>query len=267
MTDSRIELNGEPVDIDGLRVPALLNYGHFTSMQVREGSVRGLDRHLARLERATPELFGCALDVAATRGWMCGIVGADPAPLTLRVSVFSRALDRDRPGRPAAPDVLVARSPARALVPTPLRVRSVRYQRELPHIKHVGTFGLFHQKRQAQLHGFDDALFVDPTGAVAEGSVWNIGFFDGTRVTWPDAPALDGISMQLLKAGLHALGVESSTRRIGLDEIAGFRSAFFTNASCVAMPIACIDAVPFAADAELDALLAAAIGTQPWQRL
>lgn len=267
MTSHRIELNGEPADVDTLRVPALLNYGHFTSMQVQEGGVRGLDRHLARLERATPELFGCALDVAAARRWMRHIVGDDPAPLTLRVSVFSRALDRDRPSRPAAPDVLVARSPARRLVPTPLRVRSVRYQRELPHIKHVGTFGLFHQKRQAQLHGFDDALFVDPSGAVAEGSIWNIGFFDGTRVVWPDAPALDGISMQLLKAGLQVLGVESTSRRIGLDEIAGFHSAFFTNSSCTAMPIACIDATPFVDDPSLSELLRAAMDSQPRQHL
>ncbi len=40
------ELNGSPVRVEDLGTIALLNYGHFTSMQVRGGRVRGLDLHL-----------------------------------------------------------------------------------------------------------------------------------------------------------------------------------------------------------------------------
>jgi branched-subunit amino acid aminotransferase/4-amino-4-deoxychorismate lyase len=183
------------------------------------------------------------------------------------VNVFSRALDRDRPDQPAAPDVLLTSAPARTIQPLPLRVGSVRYQREAPHIKHVGTFGLFHQKRLAQRQGFDDALFVDATAAVSEGTIWNVGFFDGEQVVWPDAPALDGISMQLLKAGLRARGVSTVTRRVELAELASFRGAFFTNSSCVACPIACIDEVVFDADSGMLTQLAWAMDAHPWQRV
>jgi branched-subunit amino acid aminotransferase/4-amino-4-deoxychorismate lyase len=146
-------------------------------------------------------------------------------------------------------------------------VRSVRYEREAPHIKHVGTFGLFHQKRLAQAAGFDDALFVDASGAVAEGSVWNVGFFDGPTVVWPDAPALQGVSMQLLQEGLRRRGVPMQSRRIELDEIARFRGAFFTNTSCAAVPLACIDSTGLAIDPGLLALLVDCMSMRSWERI
>ena len=58
----RIEINGHGATADQLGFPALVNYGHFTAMQVRNRRVRGLDLHLARLDSATRELFGASLD-------------------------------------------------------------------------------------------------------------------------------------------------------------------------------------------------------------
>jgi branched-subunit amino acid aminotransferase/4-amino-4-deoxychorismate lyase len=261
----RIELNGETAEVEDLRHALLTNYGHFTSMQVRDGGVRGLDLHLDRLARATLELFGNALDLDLTRHWMRQAIGDSGMPLSLRVQVFARVLDRDHLDRPAMPDVLIATAPARTIETMPLRVRSVRYQREAPHIKHVGTFGLFQHKRLAQQHGFDDALFVEPDGAVAEGTIWNVGFFDGEQVVWPDAPALDGISMQLLKAGLSAIGIPSGTRRVELAGVGKFRAAFFTNSSCIACPLACVDDVGFEADPAFAGMLARAMDVHPWQ--
>ncbi len=263
----RTEINGSMATVQALRTLVLVNYGNFTSMQVEAGCVRGLDLHLQRLARSTAELFGEALDIGQTRAWMRQIVDGDARALTLRVNVFSRALNRDRLLDPAPPDVLVATSAARQLPKTPLRVGSVDYQREQPHIKHVGTFGLFQQKRAAQARGFDDALFVDACGAVAEGSIWNVGFLDAAGVVWPDAPALGGVSMQLLQRGLRERGIGSVTRYIDIDEIGQFRGAFFTNSSCAVMPIACIDAIEFAVDAEALAMLEECFALNPAEPL
>jgi len=262
----RTELNGAPASVEDLRSVATVNYGHFTSMQVRGGAVRGLALHLQRLQSATLALFGSALDLDATRAWMRQ-AAAGCSDLSLRVNVFSRRLDRDRPLHPAPPDVLITTAPARTIAAAPLRIGSVRYEREMPQIKHVGTFGLFLHKRQAQARGYDDALFVGADGAVAEGTIWNVGFHDGARVVWPEAPMLDGVAMQLLKAGLRACGVESVTRPIALEEIGAFRSAFFTNSSCTAVPLACIDDVGFGIDEDLLRLLDAAMATQPAEPL
>jgi len=263
----RVQLNGRPAGVDDLRTLALLNYGHFTSMQVLDGAVRGLDLHLRRLQAATQELFASPLDIDATRGWMRDALDGVDGQASLRVTVFSRALDRDRLLEPAALDVLVALGPARPVTPSPLRVRSVRYQREAPHIKHVGTFGLFHQKRLAQAAGYDDALFLDASFAIAEGSIWNVGFFDGTEVVWPDAPVLRGVSMQLLQQGLSRRGVPMQVRRVDLAEAARFRAAFFTNTSHTAVPLASIDSVAFGTDTDLLALLDGCMSMHPWERI
>lgn len=263
MTHYVTELNGISADLDALRALALANYGHFTSMQAVDGAVRGLDLHLDRLQRATAELFGTGLPRERVRGWMRQAVAATRGAVSLRVTVYSRAFRRDRPADAAPVDVLVATAPVRAPAATPLRVRSARYQREAPHIKHVGTFGLFHQRRLAQLAGFDDALFVDATGAVSEGTVWNVGFFDGNTVVWPDAPALDGVSMQLLREGMRRDGVPMAVRRVELDRLDAFRSAFFTNTACAVMPIASIDGRAFARDAGLEARLHACMAAHP----
>jgi branched-subunit amino acid aminotransferase/4-amino-4-deoxychorismate lyase len=267
MNPHRCELNGQRASAEDLRHPLLTNYGHFTSMQVRDGCVQGLDLHLERLARATLELFGHDLDPVQTRDWMRHALAGTPTAATLRVNVFARALDRRQLDRPVEPDVLVTTSAASLAAPPPPRVGSARYRRDAPHIKHVGTFGLFLHKRLAQAAGYDDALFVDADGAVAEGSIWNVGFVEDDGFVWPDAPALAGISMQLLKSGLAANGVASVTRRVDLAEIGGFRGAFFTNSAHAVLPLAAIDAVTFEPGAGWTAALEAALQCHPWQRI
>lgn len=247
----RIELNGAPAQADDLRALVQTNYGHFTSMQVREGCVRGLDLHLDRLVDATRELFGSKLDRERLRACLRHAIGSEVRQLSLRVNVFSRALDRARMHAPAAPDILVMVGAATKQTIAPLRLKSFRYQRELSAIKHVGTFPLFHYRRLAQQADFDDALFFDEDGRISEGSVWNIGFFDGDRVIWPDAPQLHGISMQLLQAGLARCDVPSAQQPVRLADLARFRAAFFTNSAVPMQPIARIDEIEFAIDEAL----------------
>ena len=255
-----LTLNGVPASADDLRLPLANNYGHFTALRVERGTVRGLDLHLQRLQQGTRELFGSDLDTQQVRDWLRAAVGAELRELSVRINVFSRRFDRAHPAAPAVPDVLIAvAAAAPAPPPAPLRLKSYTYQRELPHIKHVGTFPLFHYRASAQRAGFDDALFVAADGRVAEASIWNIGFVrgsgDGMRVVWPAAPQLDGVGMRLLQAGMAQLGVDSSTAPVRLADLETFRAAFLTNASTIARPVARIDATPFASDAALAAML------------
>jgi len=253
----RAELNGETASADDLRVLALQNYGHFSTMRVVGGGVRGLDLHLARLDAATRELFGCALEAARVRECLRHIVGDRKDALALRITVFSRSFKRDRPGLPSKPDVLITMNPARAAEQLPIRLKSFAYERVSPRIKHVGTFELFHHRRLAQIDGFDDALFIDSSGAVSEASVWNIGFFDGQRVAWPNAPALAGVSMQLLQEGLRERGVASESRRIAYADIGKLRSAFVSNALHPVRAVAAIDDSELVVDRNLIAMLEA----------
>jgi branched-subunit amino acid aminotransferase/4-amino-4-deoxychorismate lyase len=71
---------------------------------------------------------------------------------------------------------------------------------------------LSHQAREAERTGYDDALFTDRHGFVSEATIWNICFVTGDTVVWPSAPALPGITMCLVRAGLRRHGVAFEDR-------------------------------------------------------
>ena len=52
-----VEVNGAPVTPADLELLAFSNYGHYTSMQVRQHAVRGLDLHLSRLDPERAHFF------------------------------------------------------------------------------------------------------------------------------------------------------------------------------------------------------------------
>lgn len=224
-----VSCNGQPAQLEDV-LPALVNYGHFTSMQVRGHAVQGLALHLARLSQATRELFGSELDVAQVQDWMAqALLQAGQGDASLRVTVYSRQFDFRHPLATVPVDVLVAVSAPVALV-APKRVRSVVWQRELPHLKHVGTFGLFAERRAALDAGVDDALFVSADGAISEGTTWNLAMHDGERLLWPQAPALRGTSEALLQQ--HWPGAQV-TQPLRLADLSGMKAAFACNASGV----------------------------------
>ena len=264
----RLELNGGPVGVDDLRHLAQTNYGHFSVMRAEDGGVRGLDLHLDRLQAATRELFGSELDRERLRGYLRRVLNDAAGAWSVRINVFARSLDRERMDRSVDVDVLVGASPAPAPTTQPLRVKSFVYARELPSIKHAGTFGLFHHRRLAHLAGFDDALFVDANGRISEGSIWNVGFVDRDgAVVWPQAPQLDGVGMRLIDAGLASQGMRSSTRPVHLRELDAFRAAFFSNAGVPVRMLAAVDGHGFDMAAEIEQRLVAAYRVNPSQAI
>ncbi len=256
-------LNGEPVTAEQLRPLAVINYGHFTAMQVRGRAVQGLDLHIARLQAGTRELFEAELPRERIVDALADAVRHGPPDSSLRLTVFSRAFDYRAPLQPVPLDILVTLGPAAHADKPSLRVKSFEFVRTLPQVKHVGTFPLFHLRRRALQDGFDDALFVTPDGRISEGSIWNVGFWDGEGVVWPTGPALRGTSEQLLQAGLAELGIAQSSRPVSLAEAADFRAAFAANASGV-QTIHGIDAVAYPEEPELPGLLRRALARPAW---
>ncbi|MFJ2443166.1 aminotransferase class IV family protein [Streptomyces sp. NPDC087658] len=231
------ELNGKPVGVEALQSLALTNYGHFTSMRVEDGRVRGLSLHMERLQRDCETLFGAELDPERVRDLARRAVPSNGAAV-VRVTVFDPDLDLGHPGSADAPRVLVTSRPAAGLPLPPIRVRSRTYTRDLPGVKSVGLFSSLHHRRTAQLDGFDDALFVDGRGAISEGGTWNIGFFDGDQVIWPESDCLPGVTMRLLQHS-HA----HVTRPVNLADLPRMRAAFATNAAVGVRAVSGIDTI------------------------
>ena len=239
LPSQRIELNGRVPHCDELAFLAQVNYGHFTTMQVRDRQVRGFDLHLQRLAYATRVLFGSELDVAQVRAWARELV--DDQPLSLRITVFSLAFDQAEPERTVTVDVLMATRSPGAPRSAALRLQSIQYERALPLIKHIGMFDLLHLRHQARASGFDDVVLSTADRQVSEGSTWNIGFWDGQRVIWPRAPALPGITQKLIDQGLHKQGIESVTTAIDVTQLSNFRGAFIINSGSIGPMVESID--------------------------
>lgn len=236
-----IGFDGGTADVARVAALGLLNYGHFTTMRVEDGRVRGPGLHLERLARDCRVLFGTELDTAAVRAQLRAAVPLRGA-VTARVTVFDPGLPLERPGAEARPRALVTTRPPAAGEPGPLRVRTAPYERDLPQVKHVGLFGLVHRRRLAQLAGADDALLVDRHGAVTEGTTWNVGFFDGRELVWPDGESLPGVTAALL-ARAHT--GPQRRERVTVDGLGRFEAAFALNAGVGVRPLARIDDVDF----------------------
>ncbi|HYS41330.1 MAG TPA: aminotransferase class IV [Pseudonocardiaceae bacterium] len=239
MTDQRVlrvEIDGGAVSDEQFRYLALHSYGHFTAMQVRAGAVRGLDLHLARLNTANQDMFGAELDPDLIRAHIRHALG-DLADASVRTHVVLSEGD--------VPVVLVTVRPPAGMSGAPQRLRSVPYQRPLPHIKQVGGgFGQVYYRRLAQHDGCAEVLLTGPDGVIAEGGVTNVGFFDGSGVVWPDAPALMGITMRLLERGMP-----SRRDTVRLADLPTFEGVFVANSRGIA-PVERVDElrIPVAVD-------------------
>ncbi|MGG2460925.1 aminotransferase class IV [Streptomyces sp. RGM 3693] len=233
-------LNGEPVGVDELKALALTNFGHFTTLRIDDGRVKGLSLHLDRLDADCRTVFDAALDQERVRSLIRQAVGGRTGSLAVRVTVFDPGLGVARPGADAEPHLLVTCRPV-GDASSPLRVTTVAYQRDMPEVKHVGLFGQLAARRTAQRAGFDDALFTEPdTTFVAEGATWNVGFIDAReRVVWPAAKVLPGVTMRLLQAA-HPW----EQRAVPLAELPEMRAAFATNAAIGVRALAAVDDVP-----------------------
>ena len=245
MADVLMQIDGRPASAAELGHFVLSNYGAFTSMQVEDGGVRGLDLHLARLEAEAVDLFGVALPEALLRERMRQALDGRPGRLSLRVNLFSDAVSLRAPDAVVQPRVLTTLSPPAAPLTQPLRLQTQVYAREVPHLKHAATFGLTRARRRAVKAGFDDALFVDAEGRISEGSIWNIGFMQGETVVWPEAPMLAGTGQTLLQRGMADFGVSSVTRPVHLSDLADFDAAFICNSATPACAVAAIDGHAF----------------------
>ncbi|MFI2611209.1 aminotransferase class IV [Kitasatospora sp. NPDC018619] len=252
--EPRLEIDGRPATAQAL-FPAMTSHAHFTAMQVRARRTPGLDLHLARLDGASRELFGVGLDGGRVRELVRHALADDVQDASVRVRVFRPDAGAERLS------VLVSVLPPAPEPAGPVRLTAVDYQREFAHVKHTGSFGQAHHGLRARAAGFDEALLTGPGGVVAEGSITNVGFLEGGRVVWPDAPSLPGIAMLVLRRELDRTSCDWCTRPVRLSELHRYQGAFVSNSHGVA-PVSRIDGQAF--DERAAAPVVALYRAAPW---
>src|SRR5213080_4295881 len=188
-------------------------------MRVREGRIPFLERHLARLERSLREL-GLPRPTSDVAALVRPFAGADEA--VLRVEVCD--------GRAT---VTVRELPA---LDPPAVITAAEPHEPYPH-KTTERDCFVDAAEEAEIAEADDALLLTPDGWVAEGTVWNVFWWDGDRLR---TPALE-------------LSGEGEQGRYARQAIEG-KSLFLTNAVRGIVPLASLDGrlvTPDARTAEL----------------
>lgn len=245
---------------------AMINYGALTSFSYQAGGVRGLDLHLERLIASGQELFGHQLDKTnILNALRAALAAVDEA--WVRVTLTAPDLSIRTPEQSG--DVVVGvwvSAPAQALADGQ-RLSAIPHQRELAHLKHLGTTGIIHARRRARMDGFDDALLVSATGQILEGTVWNIGLICDDTVVWPKGDILDGVTRRLIENGLSEMGISQAYETVSLRDISRFEAAFLCNAATPAASISAIDGYGFDAEHPMLAIIRDAWARQALQPL
>lgn len=242
---------------------AFAGFAHFTAMQVRDGRVRGLDLHLARLRAASMAMFGKAHADTDIRAFLRAALAAGPADLSLTATIFSRTGEFTPEGAADDPAILVRSFPPATGPAGPLALDAVPHQRPLAGLKHVGETMKTHALRRAVENGFDDAAFIDEQGRLAEATIWNLAFWDGTSILWPSADILDGITMQIVKRQLAGIGVRSRTMEIRLEDLGQFCGAALMNSWTPCVPVHAIGSAGIPVSDDFGHILRAAYEEEP----
>lgn len=235
--------NGRAATAGELAPLAFAGYAHFTAMQVRGGRIRGLDLHLERLRFASAELFGRALPDGRVRSFLRTALEASPPDVSLTATV-SAAPGEFAAGEAAELDVLVRTGPPASGPAGPLALAAVEYERVLPAVKHVGEVAKTYFMRRAVRDGFDDAAFVDRRGRFSEATIWNLAFWDGEAVVWPDAAMLVGTTMGIVRRRLDGLGVPQRVREVAPADVPGLAGAVVMNSWTPGLAVHRIGSVP-----------------------
>ena len=228
-------LDGRPATTDDLAPLAFSGHAHFTAAQIRDGRVRGLDLHLERLRSASVELFGRALPEDLVRAHLRTALHDGPAEMSLTATVSSTSGEFS--AAEGEPTLLVRTGPPSSGPDGPLALAAVEHERFLPHIKHVGEVAKTYLLRQAVADGFDDAAFLDREGRFSEATIWNLVFWDGEAVVWPEARILTGTTLGIVRRQLDALGIGQRVAPVTAADLPALAGAAVMNSWTPGVPV------------------------------
>lgn len=79
-------------------------------------------------------------------------------------------------------------------------------------------------------------------GHLSEGTIWNLAFWDGETVIWPEAEMLKGTMMGMVQRQLARLGVPQRTELITLERVKALSGAAVMNSWTPGIPVTAIAA-------------------------
>ena len=250
-----VYLNGALVPRSKARVSAfdygfLYGYGLFETMRAYNGTIFLLERHLRRLLKSAEiigldsQLTGIDLGKACLKTLKAN--GLKEARLRLTVS---RGEAGSFPGHQwkGEPTVLITASPY-----TPLPAASYENgfkavvsslcrcsQSSLSRIKSANYLTSVLAKMEAEAAGLDEALLLNESGTITEGSISNVFFVtSGTLMTPPlESGILPGITREVVLELAGALSITIAEDELKMADLERVGEAFLTNSVMEIMPL------------------------------
>ena len=240
----------------------LYGYGLFETMRAYSGNIFRLDSHLTRL-RCSAESIGLTHSILTTEEGKQSLKAACAATLeanelsSARIRLTVSAGEGDMmPGADTGsePTVLIT---ARNLVPLPPEKYEAGFKAEMSSLRRNSQSPLSRLKSTCYLEnilarstarasGYDEAIFLNDQGHLAEGSTTNIFLVSNGELITPsfESGVLPGITREAVLEIARNLNIKATERLVKLDELVEAEEAFFTNSILEVMPLVSVEGRP-----------------------
>ncbi|OGN96573.1 MAG: hypothetical protein A2Z77_00995 [Chloroflexi bacterium RBG_13_51_36] len=262
-----VYLNGQLVSRSEARLSPfdhgfLYGYGLFETMRAYSGHIFRLDSHLARL-RCSAESIGLAHSILTTDEGKQSLKAACVATLAAnrlkdaRIRLTVSAGEGDMTPDPAtcsSPTVLIT---ARNLVPLPPEKYEAGFKAAISFLRRNSQSPLSRLKSTcymenvlartaARAAGYDEAIFLDEQGYLAEGSTTNVFLVSRGELITPcfESGVLPGITRDAVLEIARTLNIKATERWVEPNELIEAQEAFLTNSILELMPLVSVEGRP-----------------------
>jgi branched-chain amino acid aminotransferase len=240
----------------------LYGYGLFETMRAYNGHIFRLDSHVTRL-RCSAESIGLTHSVLTTEEGKRSLKAACAATLEanelrdarvrLTVSAGEGDMTLDT-GTCPKPTILITARNLDPLSPEKYETgfRAVvsflrrNSQSPLSRLKSVSYMENVLARMTARATGYDEAIFLNEQGYLAEGSTTNVFLVSNGELITPcfESGVLPGITREAVLEIARTSNLKTTERWVELNELVEAQEAFLTNSILELMPLVSIEARP-----------------------
>jgi branched-chain amino acid aminotransferase group I len=237
----------------------LYGYGLFETMRAYNGHIFRLDAHITRL-RCSAESIGLTHSVLTTEEGKQSLKAACMATLEAnelkdaRVRLTVSAGEGDMtpdPGTCSSPTVLIT---ARNLAPLPPKKYETGFkaavsflrrnsQSPLSRLKSTCYMDNILARTAARAAGYDEAIFLNEQGYLAEGSTTNVFLVSRGELITPcfESGVLPGITRAAVLQMARTSNIKATERWVQLNELVEAEEAFLTNSILELVPLVSVE--------------------------
>jgi len=240
----------------------LYGYGLFETMRAYNGHIYRLDSHLTRL-RCSAESIGLTHSILTTEEGKQSLEAACLATLEanelrdarLRLTVSAGEGDMTPDSSTcSSPTILIT---AQNLVPLPLEKYETGFkavvsflrrnsQSPLSRLKSTCYMENVLARTAARAAGYDEAIFLNEQGYLAEGSTTNVFLVSNGELITPcfESGVLPGITRDAVLEIARTSNIKATERWVELNELVEAQEAFVTNSILELMPLVSVEGRP-----------------------